>query len=124
MKKGSRFDVLSRGLRRERGNMNKTESAYAEWLTAEPTVSRWWFEPGTFRLSHPEVGQPAKVTPDFLVLMIDGRTFLDDVKSGKFDDAASIVRLKAAAELYPLWEWRLVTALPKREGGGFGWRTL
>lgn len=124
MSRGNRFQVLSRGLRRERGVMNKTESAYADWLTAEPTVLRWWYEPGTFRLSHPDSGQPAKVTPDFLVQMIDGVTFVDDVKSGGLDDNAALVRMKCAAELYPLWIWRLVRPIPKRDGGGWTWQEV
>lgn len=119
MAKVNRFDILSRGLRRTRGEMNGAESKYAQWLSAEPDVHRWWFEPFTLRLSHPEGGQPAKLTPDFIVLMTDGVTYVDDVKSGGMNDNASIVRMKAAAELYPLWKFRLVVSRLKRDGGGF-----
>lgn len=115
----NRFRILSRGLNRTRGEMNKTEQRYADWLSASEDVADWWFEPLTIRLSHPSEGQPAKYTPDFLVLMTDGRTFLDDVKSGGLDDNAAIVRIKCAAELYPLWVFRLVKPIARRDGGGF-----
>lgn len=116
----SRFDVLSKGLVRERGKMNKSETAYSELLTADPDVYRWWFEPFTVRLSHPPEGQPATYTPDFLVLMSDGTTYVDDVKApGKWDDKAGIVRLKCASELFPLWTWRIARRQRKSEGGGF-----
>lgn len=116
----SRFQVLSKGLVRERGKMNKTETAYAEELTSDPNVHQWWFEPFSVRLSHPEKGQPATYTPDFLVLMTDGRTYVDDVKApGKFDDKASIVRLKCSAEQFSLWTWRIAKRRRKQDGGGF-----
>lgn len=116
----NRFQVLSAGLRRKRGEMNKNEARYAEELEADQTVYHWWFQPLTLRLSHPESGQPAKFTPDFLVLMADGTTYLDDVKSGGgFDDLAAGVRIKTAAELYPLWRFRLVEARKKKDGGGW-----
>lgn len=113
---GSRFKILSRGLKRTRGEMNKVELAWSEELTANPNVADWWFEPFTLRISHPEEGQPAKYTPDFLVLMTDGLTYVDDVKPpGKFDDLASGVRIKACAELFPLWVFRIVKKKLKRD---------
>lgn len=115
----SRFDILSRGLRRERGVMNKTEERYAEFLSLDEGVYKWWFEPGSLRLSSPDTGQPARYSPDFLVLMTDGVTYFDDVKAGGFDDFAAIVRIKCAAELYPLWKFRLVKPVAKKHGGGF-----
>ena len=118
-RKGSRFDGLSRGRRAERGEMNKTEALYSQLLTADPDVYAWWFEPMTIRISHPETGQPAKVTPDFMVVMQNGATFIDDVKGTGPDDNASIVRMKAAAELYPLWLFRIVKKQKKKDGGGF-----
>lgn len=116
----TRFKHLSRGLRRKRGEMNKTESAYADELTANPDVYRWWHEPFSLRLSSPESGQPARYTPDFLILMVDGTTYVDDVKASKgFDDNAGIVRAKCAAEQYPLWVFRLVYKRRVKDGGGF-----
>lgn len=116
---GSRFDVLSRGLVRERGKMNATETEYAGLLKLDAQVCAWWFEPFSLRLSHPETGQPATYSPDFMVLHDDGTTFIDDVKSSGLDDPASIVRLKASAELYPLWRFRIAKKQRVRDGGGF-----
>jgi len=100
--------------------MNKGETAYSIILTADPDVAEWWFEPFSLRISHPRAGQPARYTPDFLVLMADGTTYVDDVKAKKqFDDKAGIVRAKACAELYQLWVFRLIHPKLKRDGGGF-----
>lgn len=115
----SRFDILSRGNRRKRGEMNRNEQRWADELTADVDVYQWWYEPFSLRLSHPETGQPATLTPDFLVLLLDGTTYVDDVKSGGMDDKASIVRMKTAAELFPLWRFRLVKPRRKKDGGGW-----
>ena len=119
-KGGHRFQILSKGLRRKRGEMNKTEKEYSLILTADPEVYEWWFEPFTLRISHPDNGQPAKVTPDFLVLMNNGHTIVIDVKSSGLDDYAAGVRMKAAAELYPLWRFQIIKKKTKKDGGG--WR--
>lgn len=114
---GNRFTRLSKGLVRERGKMNKTETAYAEWLKARVVTGEivdWWFEPLSLRLSHPDQGQPARFSPDFMVLYPDGTTCFDDTK-GKMTDFAAMVRIKAAAELYPLWRFRVATKVK----GGF-----
>lgn len=115
----NRFRTLSRGRITKRGERNKTEARYEETLAADGDVEKWWFEPLTLRLSHPETGQPAKFTPDFLVLMKDGTTYLDDVKGSGLDDNAAGVRIKTAAELYPLWRFRICKERRKRDGGGF-----
>lgn len=115
----SRFDILSRGNRRKRGEMNRNEQRWADALTSDENVYQWWYEPFSLRLSHPETGQPATLTPDFLVLLLDGTTYVDDVKSGGMDDKASIVRMKTAAELFPLWRFRLVKPRRKKDGGGW-----
>lgn len=115
----SRFDILSRGLKRVRGTMNKLETQYSEALSADPDVYKWWFEPLTLRLSHPDGGQPARFAPDFLVLYQDGTTCLDDVKPNFGADFAAGVRVKCAAELFPLWKFRRVTKVAKKRGGGW-----
>lgn len=118
-----RFKILSKGLRRKRGEMNKTEKAYSEHLDAQIAageIHSWWFEAVTLRLSRPEQGQPARYAPDFLVLMPDGVTYLDDVKSGGFDDFAAGVRIKCAAEQYPLWKFRIVKRRTKKLAAEFG----
>ncbi len=124
MRAGSRFAGLSRGRIAKRGERNKTESRYEEVLLTTPGVVQVWFEPFTLRLSHPPAGQPAKYTPDFLVLMEDGTTYIDDCKGAGLDDNASIVRLKCAAEQFPLWVFRVAKERRKRDGGGFAVREV
>ena len=123
MPQHGRFRVLSRGLNRKRGEMNRTESKYADALEAQRLagdVAQWWFEPFSLRLSAPAAGQPARYSPDFLVLMPDGTTFVDDVKTTSgFDDKAGVVRIKVAAELFPLWRFRIVRQRRVRDGGGY-----
>lgn len=118
-----RFQRLSRGLCRTRGEMNKTETAYAAYLDGlvqGGEIHSWKFEPLTLRISHPPAGQPAKYTPDFLIVASDGTTYLDDVKPpGNFSDNASIVRIKACAELFPWWVFRIAKQRRKQDGGGF-----
>ena len=122
MAKGSRFNILSKGLNRKRGEMNKTEARYATELRTRQMageIADFWFEPFSLRLSAPNTGQPARYSPDFLILMPDGLTYVDDVKSGGLDDNAAIVRIKCAAELFPLWIFRLVKPKRVKDGGGF-----
>jgi hypothetical protein len=109
---GSRFTQLSKGLVRTRGKMNKSETRYADELAIGKrtgAIADYWFEPFSLRISACESGQPARYTPDFMVLLPDGRTFLDDVKTASgFDDPAALVRIKVAASEYPLWVFRIV----------------
>ncbi len=117
----NRFTILSRGLVRERGKMNKSETAYRDRLSLlklAGEIADYWFEPMNLWLSHPPKGQPATFKVDFMVLMADGTTYMDDVKGGMVDPAA-IVRLKCAAEHYPLWIFRKCEKLRKKDGGGF-----
>lgn len=115
----NRFRYLSRGRIATRGERNKTEARYELTLQGDRQIARWWFEPFTLRLSHPDSGQPAKYTPDFMILMKDGVTYIDDVKGAGLDDHAAIVRIKVAAELFPLWVFRLAKEQRKKDGGGF-----
>lgn len=118
----SRFSALSRGRIAKRGEMNKTESEYASGLDSDKRageIIEYWFEPFSLRLSNPPEGQPARYTPDFLVLMPDGLTVVIDVKGSGLDDPASIVRIKCAAEQFPLWKFMIAKKQPKKNGGGF-----
>ena len=128
---GSRFKNLSRGLNRVRGERNKTEAEYELILVDsrdnetplegfDSHVVNWWFEPVTMRLSHPPEGQPARFSVDFMILLADGTTLMDEVKgSGGFEDPAAIVRLKCAAEQFSLWIFRRVQKKRKKDGGGW-----
>jgi len=110
--RGSRFATLSKGLVRTRGKMNKNEAKYAavlDLMIAAGEVAWYRFEPFSLRLTSCDDGQPARYTPDFIVLMPDGTTYIDDCKTNKgFDDPASLVRIKVAADQYPLWRFRIV----------------
>lgn len=122
-----RFAGLNRGLVRTRGEMNATERRYANELESRRLageIADWWFEPFSLRLTHPPEGQPARVTVDFMVLMPSGLVFLDDTKGSGLDNPASIVALKCAAELFPLWRFRIVKERTKKQGGGWEVREL
>ena len=122
MKSGHRFSGLSKGRTGKRGVMNKTETEFAEVLEAAKasgTIIDYWFEPFSLRLSAPPEGQPARYTPDFMTLYPDGLTVIDDVKGSGPDDPAAIVRIKTAAEIFPLWKFCIVKKQTKKNGGGF-----
>lgn len=120
MRSHNRFAGLSKGLNRKRGERNKTETEYEEtYLIGNPEIATYMFEPFSVRLSHPVTGMPATYTPDFLIVMSDGLTYVDDVKGTGPDDPAAIVRLKCAAELFPFWIWRHAKKQAKKNGGGF-----
>jgi hypothetical protein len=122
MKSGHRFSGLSKGRTGKRGVMNKTETEFAEVLEAAKasgTIIDFWFEPFSLRLSAPPEGQPARYTPDFMTLYPDGLTVIDDVKGSGPDDPAAIVRIKTAAEIFPLWKFCIVKKQTKKNGGGF-----
>lgn len=122
-----RHTGLNRGLVRTRGEMNATERRYANELEERRRrgeISDWWFEPMSLRLTSPPEGQPARVTPDFMVLMPSGLVFIEDVKGSGPDNEASIVRMKCAAELFPLWRFRIVKQRTKKQGGGWEVREL
>lgn len=103
------------------GEMNKTESAYAEHLKAAQIageVDAWWFEGIGLK-----VAPNCHYYPDFLVLLPDGKLEVHEVKAraanGSFraeDDAR--VKLKVCAEKFP---FPLIVVWPKQGGARFGW---
>lgn len=81
-----------------RGRMNKTETRYSLHLEARRLVgeiSRWDFEPVTFRLA-----KRTRYTPDFRVVLTDGSKEWHEVK-GSFMREKAWIKLKLAAELHP-----------------------
>lgn len=98
-------------VRHEPGTMNKTESAYAEFLKIRQLAGEiigFRFESYKLRLA-----DKTWFTADFMVQLDDGLIELHEVKAsdrnGKTlieDDAA--VKLKVAAELYPEFQFVLV----------------
>lgn len=103
---------------REPGRMNKTELAYAEYLSrlqAEGIISHWRFEPLKLRLADRTFYEP-----DFLIVTAEGLIELHETKGrpgagpgGWMDDAR--VKIKVAAEMYP--EFLFVGASRLKSGG-------
>lgn len=96
------------------GQMNKTETAYAQQLELRKRYGEiaWYrFEGIKLRLA-----DNTFYTPDFAVMLSGGQMELHEVKGYWTDDAR--VKTKVAAEQYP---FRVigVTKLPAKAGGGW-----
>ena len=106
------------------GKMNKTEARYADHLklrVAAGEVIRFYFEAIKLRIA-----ERCFYTPDFLVLggsavAWDGFEF-HEVKGRKgesyYAQEDAVVKIKAAAALFPYWTFRIVWPAP----GSSGWR--
>lgn len=96
------------------GAMNKTEALYAEHLDAEKHHGRvaWYvFEGVKLRLA-----DACFYTPDFAVMLADGRMEMHEVKGFFTDDAR--VKIKVAAGAYP-FRFVALRAQSKKAGGGW-----
>lgn len=96
------------------GDMNKTEEAYSRTLNARMSggeVAWWKFEAVKLRLA-----DNTFYTPDFAVMLADGRMEMHEVKGFWVDDAR--VKIKVAASLYP---FNFVAVKPKAKRDGGGW---
>lgn len=96
------------------GQMNKTETAYRDHLEVQRAAGLiiWYkFEGIKFRLA-----DNTFYTPDFAVLVADGRLQAHEVKGYWEDDAR--VKIKVAADLYPI-EFIAVKVRAKKDGGGW-----
>ena len=105
------------GRRHVPGEMNKTESRYADLLQAKKLAGEiidWHFEAVTFKLA-----DNLRYTPDFCVLHIDGSFELIDCKGSGMIDDKSIVKIKAAAERFYWFNWTMAIERTKKNGGGF-----
>jgi hypothetical protein len=94
--------------------MNKTEARYAEHLEqckADGLILWWKFEGLKLRLA-----DNTFYTPDFAVLPVSGLLECHEVKGFWMDDAR--VKVKVAAELYPL-RFIAITERAKKDGGGW-----
>ena len=106
------------------GQMNKTESAYAEHLKSAQIageVACWWFEGIGLKLA-----PSCHYYPDFLVMLPDGRLEVHEVKARSAkgwyraeEDAK--VKLKVCAEKFP---FPLIVVWPKQGGARFGWERV
>lgn len=93
--------------------MNKSETAYSNHLHVLFNAGEIVFfrhEPMSLRVTDNQPGgaNAIRYTPDFQVMDADGVTYMDDVKGTGPLDPASLVRIKAAAEAFPMWHFRLV----------------
>ena len=108
------------GPRHVTGVMNKTESLYAELLTARHIageVQSWSFESHSFRLA-----SDLSFRPDFEVVLADGSIEFVDVKGStkrEAIDPKSRVKIKTAAQMFPQYRFVIEARRSKAEGGGF-----
>lgn len=96
------------------GEMNKTESSYANLLELEKRAGNvaWYkFEGIKFRLA-----DNTYYTPDFAVMRSDGRLEIHETKGFWTDDAR--VKIKVAADMYPI---AFFAFKPKAKKLGGGW---
>lgn len=105
--------ILALG-RMKNGQMNKTESEYAqhlEWRKRAGEIVWYRFESMKFRLA-----DNTFYTPDFCVMRSDGVLEMHEVKGYWLDDAR--VKIKVAAEQYPI-VFVAVRKKAKKDGGGW-----
>lgn len=117
---GFRFKAKSQGRygkRHKPGEMNKTEERYASELAIRQEageITGWWFEPVRFVLA-----QLCTFTPDFGILHNDGSMEFVDVKGGGPIQDDSIVKIKAAAEKFWMFQFASEQQQTKKQGGGW-----
>lgn len=106
-----RFQALGR---LKQGERNRTEAEYERLLIqmqAVGAIQKYWFETFKFRLA-----DNTHYTPDFVLLMPDGRLVVKEIKGFMTDDAN--VKVKVAAEIIPMEFW-VVRKRAKKDGGGW-----
>ena len=110
-------DNTKYGKRHVPGQMNKTEEAYAadlEALKLQGSVLWWKFEAVTFKIAN-----NTRYTPDFQVFYADGIFECVDAKGGGPIDPKSIVKVKCAADQFPLFRFVIEQRKAKKDGGGW-----
>lgn len=103
------------GKQKRQGEMNKLEGAYSlelERRRLAGEILRWDYEKITLKLA-----DGCRYTPDFFVVTLDHELTFHEAK-GPFRDAASIVKIKVAAESLP-FRFYLVEKKLVRDGGGW-----
>lgn len=113
-------DNTKYGKRHVPGQMNKTEELYAADLQAlkiAGEVVEWFFEAVTFKLA-----ADTRYTPDFGVLYADGVLEFVDAKGGGPINPTSLVKVKCAAEKFPMFRFVIEQKKAKKDGGG--WKRL
>jgi hypothetical protein len=108
-----RFQALGR---KPKGEMNKTEEAYAGVLEDELRAGLilWWkFHPMNVRLAN-----NAFYEVDFLVMAADYVLEIRETKGGRVTDKGQL-KIRLCAEALPLFRMKKVTKLTKKQGGGW-----
>lgn len=101
--------------------MNKTEAAYARGLDSRMAAGEvGWY---AFQGVRIPLATGAWYTPDFFVQLADGSLECHEIKGWSFEEA-SLVRIKVAARLCPVFTFRAFTARAKKQGGGWVERTF
>jgi hypothetical protein len=93
---------------------NRTEAEYAALLESRRQAGEiaWYaFEGVTFKLA-----ADTRYTPDFAVMLADGRMEMHEVKGFWRDDAK--IKIKVAAEMFP---FRFVALKKRSKKSGGGW---
>ena len=83
--------------RYKRGEMNKTESKYADLLTLRKMageIHEWWYEVFTFKLA-----DGCRFSPDFMIQLPDGTLELHETKGSYQRDDARVKAKIIAAQL-------------------------
>ena len=96
------------------GEMNKTESDYAEYLNRLLMIGDivWYkFEGVKFRLA-----DNTFLSPDFIIMLPNGEIQIKEVKGFITDDAN--VKNKVCASMYP-FRFFIVRKRAKKDGGGW-----
>jgi hypothetical protein len=96
------------------GERNGTEAAYEEHLRRRQLIGEVaWFMFEGFKL---RLADSTFYTPDFAVMLTDGRLQCHEVKGFWQDDAR--VKIKVAASMYP---FAFIAAQPRKKKDGGGW---
>lgn len=122
MKKFSKPGMTKYGRRHKPGEMNRTESAYADLLALKVLngeVDSWQFEAITFKLA-----ADCRYTPDFAIYHADGTLEFVDVKGGGPMDPKSRVKIKCAADKFPQFSFSIAQCIAKKHGGGWNRETF
>lgn len=113
-----RLNALRAKGRMKKGELNRTEAAYAQYLEGEKQAGRiadFWFESLKLKVAD----GACWYLPDFMILRPNGELELHEVKGSPriFADDAK-VKCKSVATQYP---FALFVVYPrnKRQGGGF-----
>jgi len=106
------------GKRHKPGEMNLTESKYADMLEARKLageIQTWEFERYTFKLA-----DDTRYTPDFAILFANGSMEFIDAKGGGPIDPKSLVKVKCAAERFPQFLFVIEQKLSKKDAASHG----